>query len=332
MLRVLFLSLFTSVTIFAYIPKYIWNLGIAQDCDVTPFKHTFPREYQTDPPLLSVNSMSYIKKVREGDVIWIQSSQLSRFVKFVLPRIKHRFTLVMSDGDQSFPSSHVRVTDIGKFLEDPRLIAVFAQNVDGTASHRKIKALPIGMDFHSMAKTAGAFAEPSYSALEQEAIMDDILSTLAPTSERKKSALIDFHLTDRRDLSINGKESRSYVANQVSSCVEKLSYMLPRHTLWRMKGQYAFSISPHGNGLDCHRTWEDLVLGCIVIVKTSSLDPLYEGLPVVIVTDWSEVTTENLDKWLLKYGDAFTNQKYRKRLMHDYWIERLRAAFYAQND
>jgi hypothetical protein len=325
MLRVLFLSLFTSVSIFGHIPKYIWNLGIAQDCDVTPFKHAFPREYQTDPPLLSVNPMSYIKRVKEGDVIWIQSSQLSRFVKFVLPRIKHRFTLIMSDGDQSFPSSHVRVIDVGKFLEDSRLIAVFAQNIDDTASHRKIKALPIGIDFHSMAKAGGAFGEPSYSASEQEAIINDILSALAPTSERKRSALIDFHLTDRRDLWINGKESRSYVANQVSSCVEKLSCMVPRHALWRMKGQYAFSISPHGNGLDCHRTWEDLVLGCIVIVKTSSLDSLYEGLPVVVVKDWSEVTSENLDKWLVKYGDAFTNQKYRERLTHAYWMHRVRA-------
>ena len=41
--------------------------------------------------------------------------------------------------------------------------------------------------------------------------------------------------------------------------------------------------------------------------KTSPLDALYEGLPVVIVNDWSEVTQENMDKWLFEYGDAFTN-------------------------
>ena len=31
----------------------------------------------------------------------------------------------------------------------------------------------------------------------------------------------------------------------------------------------------------------------------STLDPIYEGLPVVIVNDWSEITTEeNMDKWI----------------------------------
>lgn len=101
---------------------------------------------------------------------------------------------------------------------------------------------------------------------------------------------------------------------------------MPRTELWKRKGEYAFSISPHGNGLDCHRTWEDLVLGCIVIVKTSSLDPLYEGLPVVIVKDWSEVTKENLKKWLALYHDASENPAYRKKLTNAYWLRKIREA------
>ncbi len=38
------------------------------------------------------------------------------------------------------------------------------------------------------------------------------------------------------------------------------------------------------------------MLGNIVIVKRSSLDPLYEGLPVVIVDDWREISRENLQR------------------------------------
>ena len=37
-------------------------------------------------------------------------------------------------------------------------------------------------------------------------------------------------------------------------------------------------------------------LGCIAIVKTSVLDPLYEDLPVWIVQDWKEVTRDNMQK------------------------------------
>ncbi len=60
------------------------------------------------------------------------------------------------------------------------------------------------------------------------------------------------------------------------------------------QSEYAFVISPHGNGVDCHRTWEALALGCVPIVRTSPLDALYEGLPVLIVSNWCEVTADFL--------------------------------------
>ena len=69
-------------------------------------------------------------------------------------------------------------------------------------------------------------------------------------------------------------------------------------------------------------------MGCIVIVKTSPLDPLYEGLPVVIVKDWSEVTSANLDKWLEQYKDAFTNPSYREKLTYKYWFSKILSKSY----
>ena len=56
--------------------------------------------------------------------------------------------------------------------------------------------------------------------------------------------------------------------------------------------KYRFIISPHGNGLDCHRTWEALALGCYPIIKSSPLDCMFEGLPVIIVNNWNEVTPD----------------------------------------
>lgn len=51
-------------------------------------------------------------------------------------------------------------------------------------------------------------------------------------------------------------------------------------------------ISPHGHGLDCHRTYEALCLGCIPIVKTSPLDGLYRNMPILIVTSWRDLNAE----------------------------------------
>ena len=97
-----------------------------------------------------------------------------------------------------------------------------------------------------------------------------------------------------------------------------------RIELWREKTRYAFVVSPHGNGLDCHRTWESLVLGNIPIVKRSSIDPLYEGLPVVIVDDWREITPENSKRWLAEHADAFGRPEVQHRLTNDYWLTRAR--------
>ena len=46
---------------------------------------------------------------------------------------------------------------------------------------------------------------------------------------------------------------------------------MERRFVWETTAQYAFVASPPGNGFDCHRTWEALVLGCIVIVQNSSV-------------------------------------------------------------
>ncbi|HJX83225.1 MAG TPA: hypothetical protein VJ723_02640, partial [Candidatus Angelobacter sp.] len=80
--------------------------------------------------------------------------------------------------------------------------------------------------------------------------------------------------------------------------------------------------SPHGLGLDCHRTWEALALGHIVLVPASSVDSLYGGLPVVSLQNWNEVTSSNLNKWLLQsQGICGTHEK----LKSDYWVARMRA-------
>ena len=81
---------------------------------------------------------------------------------------------------------------------------------------------------------------------------------------------------------------------------------------WINMINYRFVLSPHGNGLDCHRTWEALILGCIPIVRTSALDPMYDGLPVLIVKNWSDITQDLLD--------TFNPQTNLEKLNTIYWI------------
>jgi WD40 repeat protein len=165
------------------------------------------------------------------------------------------------------------------------------------------------------------------------AIQDEFL-TLAtdispPFAERIPSIVCDFQYNNSSQGRNHGgqTEDRHDIACilQKSGIASFTQKRMPRYELWIHKINYQFSASPHGVGLDCHRTWEDLILGCIVIVKTSPLDCLYEGLPVVIVNDWHEVTPKNLKIWAALHKDLIKSGSYKNRLTHDYWMQKIKA-------
>jgi len=64
--------------------------------------------------------------------------------------------------------------------------------------------------------------------------------------------------------------------------------------------QYKFVISPPGNGLDNHRTWEALYLGCYPIVIKNRMYDAWKGLPILQVNDYNEITYELLNDFLSK--------------------------------
>ncbi len=82
--------------------------------------------------------------------------------------------------------------------------------------------------------------------------------------------------------------------------------------------KYRYVLSPFGNGLDCHRTWETLLVGAIPVVKTSTLDAMYEGLPVIIVDDWSQVSPDFLEQ---KYQELQTRKMKKEKMFMPYWLD-----------
>lgn len=302
--------------------KYVWSMGFAYDCDVTllKWKGKHPRHY--------LNA----DKIKRGDVVWVQLRQVPNFYNDFLPKIQHPVVLVITDGDESFPSSCATSIDPEKLIRSDKIIHIFAQNCDYTGDSGKVTHLPLGIDLHSLAQKGGFFSEKKLqTSSNQEKVLEEVISHLKPTHLRKRQALVDFHFYDsirhgnmKRYLVLG--EDRTSILQKIlpSGTVIPLEKHIPRKELWKQKGEYAFSVAPQGNGMDTHRLWEDLLLGCIVITKTSPLDPLYEGLPVVIVKDWSEINEEHLTRWLEQYGDAFTNPAYREKLTHAYWRNKIR--------
>lgn len=310
-------------------PKYVWNFALISLCD----KGVPPKPIQFFEGGEPFNKKDY-QNIKSGDVVWVQPRFLSRFYREVLPEVKQPFVLVVSHGDESFPTDcGLSEAEIEALIFHDKIIHIFAQNYDNQGKFDKVSHIPIAMDLHTVGykSPSGGWGERG-SPLQQEAYLSQLLEQFPPTYLRKKRAFVDFQLSDsmrtgnfKRYIQF-GEDRTSIFHYLMMTGLIDYSGRIRRSELWKTKGEYAFSISPHGNGMDCHRTWEDLVLGCIVIVKTSVLDPIYEGLPVVIVNDWSEITEENLEKWLDRYHDAFTNPEYREKLTNAYWFGKIRSA------
>lgn len=300
--------------------ELVWNFDFIQKADVGLDKT--PLSYFLDEPSFVPDAYS---NINDGDFVFVRCRFLPRFCTEVLPFVEARFSLIIADGDDTFPSDLKCDELIEHLVTSDRVIHIYAQNND-FRSHPKVSSIPIGIDFHTCAyKGEGGGWGLKGTPQEQERLLLSIFFQSNPTYKRKIKAFVDFQHSD----SMHGEfkrylqfgEDRAAIFNRLLKAgVIDYGAWMKREDLWRKKSEYAFSISPHGNGLDCHRTWEDLALGCIVIVKSSPLDVLYEGLPVVIVKDWAEINQMNLEIWLAQYGDASTNPEYRKRLSSAYWM------------
>jgi hypothetical protein len=101
--------------------------------------------------------------------------------------------------------------------------------------------------------------------------------------------------------------------------ISKCFYRSNPVDLWKYYmyvGRSKFVFSPPGVGLDCYRTWEALYLGAIPIVINSSMNSIYQNLPVLIVNNYEEITL----KLLKNVYNKMIKQTYDyRRLYKGYW-------------
>jgi hypothetical protein len=319
----------------------IWNKGIAALCDVRipdefPDGKTYsfvpsyarPRWFSRLPDNL-ISNPSACAKIGEGSLVWVRLTWLKSFVRQVLPLVKANFVLVTGDSSRCVPSQ-VRA-EAHKLFECSKVIHWFTQDYDGSAPSKRISPIPLGIDFHSISEKAH-WGEEMTSPLEQERTLVSIGKNLPPLQARQLRIYADFGWQGgvglyRRLCPLEGarlRENRRQLAKKLRSndLVHFQAGPLGRSEMWRRRGEFAFVLSPHGWGLDCHRTWEALALGHIVLVPSSSLDSLYSGLPVIALKSWSEITPENLEIWLSMYPSGGANCE---KLKIAYWIDKMRS-------
>ena len=215
--------------------------------------------------------------------------------------------LLTTDGDGGFPSSYNK-TIIGKIINNKFITKWYIQNLENN-NYEKVKPFPIGLDLHTKGWKIGK------TPLDKV----NYMLNLNYQKDKKNSILIDCYMTKERH--IERKKAIDILENKEHIDTLKKRYDIK--SILKLYSDYKFVLSPHGNGLDCHRTWEVLLVGSIPIVKTSSLDILYEDLPVVIVKDWNEcLDIKNLEKWYNKYRNLTEKDYIIEKFSYKYWLNK----------
>ncbi len=272
--------------------RYVGSRDLWNSCDR---KGQFPI-----PDFDGLNPKVYEDIEEDNKILHVCPQALNNFVTKVLPNLTRPFILLTNNSDWTIPDDVQE--EFNSLVESPLLTHWFAQNC--IIDHPKVTRIPIGLDYHTLIPTRKKtfhWTSPEIHPwgikqppIEQEQQLITLKMKSPPFWYRRIKAYANFQflMTTRY-----GKVDR---VDAYETIPKDLVFYEPakctRLACWKNMIKHAFVISPQGNGLDCHRTWEAICLGSVPIVKSSGLNPLFDNLPVWIVNDWSEVTKQNMVK------------------------------------
>lgn len=193
-------------------------------------------------------------------------------------------------------NSDYNITDYYlKYLQDSNLVRWFAQNVN--TRHPKVESIPIGL-----ANEIWAHGE--------EAVMQKAVNANNP---KNTTLYCNFNVSTNR-------ESRTACLDFMNRNNVTMAKASDFNTYLQELSKSLFTLSPDGNGIDCHRTWEALYLKTIPVVVRSIHTEFYRTLPILVIESWEALNiaqlNENTYRMLIDQhsANALNMHTYRRRI------------------
>ena len=191
------------------------------------------------------------------------------------------FTLITHNSDYNLTDSDPAVK---KILDSDNLVCWWGQNL--CFIHSKMRFLPIGL------------ANTMWEHGKIENFMID-------TINKSKDIYFNFNIH-------TNQEKRELCYNTLKTKLPFLP-MLPVAENVKRLAQYKWCICPEGNGVDTHRLWEAMYLGCVpIVLRSPFIDALmhYTGgeLPIYVIDAWSDLTNLNFPNFEPFFRDKMMNK------------------------
>jgi len=283
-------------------------------------KGNLNNEYSKTHTEKSSNENEIISLIENiDDVIFIRNGSSSKMTDLnIFANNLHRLTkpciLITSDGDRPVPSSYDK-NICNKILNNSNIKKWYSQNYDKSITHIKLSHYPIGFDLHTKRWL------PNNSISEKIKFMIDCRNKYHTHKRISNKIFSDTHHSISHR--IRSKIYNRIKTNPIFELSERRKSFID---IIKDYNKYNFVISPRGNGLDCHRTWELFLAGVIVITITTTLDDMFinNNLPVVILQDIDElksITEDTLNEWYNIHINKTDINNIFPKLTYNYWIK-----------
>lgn len=235
------------------------------------------------------------KDVQAGDMIFVRDFETFFERKHHKIEVPY-FVLTHGEFLETFREKYV------KYLKDGKILAWFTIHPCAEFIHERVIPIPLGI--------------VQYKELfDKKAKMSKKFERLR---NKKKDKLLYMNFTEWC-MPERTRIRKLFQHEPYVTYVERCDFK----TFVNELSEHKFVLSPPGLGPDCYRVWESVLLGSIPIVQHSHLDFIYEGLPVLFIDRWEEVTEE----FLAKKWEEMTARTYSpKGLSMEYWIDRIDQA------
>ena len=241
------------------------------------------------------HEMENIKDIQENYLVGVQRNILGWFVEKAYIELNVPCYIHIIDNENHSCCASVTQESIEKLINKKNIKKCFCENWIGKNSIEKLIPVPIGLESHSISTL--------YNYIDKNNVVEFENKPLKISST--------FHHMLLPGMRQSGFKSQRPDAKKILENNKLVTFIhrMNRINYFKHYNNYKFTISPTGNGIDCHRTWEAILFQTIPIVKTGPLDFLYKyhDLPVAIVNDWNEITTEKLVNWSKTIGPKLAN-------------------------
>ena len=192
----------------------------------------------------------------------------------------------------------------------------FAQNKD--INSKSVISIPIGLENMTLrvstASQAGRFSSEVKNALRKARIIRSLFE-VGPKKDR---------LTYMNFNPVTYPTERLYIKqlfknNSLVTCTSNLSLKQYYDDL----ASHKFVISPRGNGVDCHRTWEALYLKTIPIIRKACYMEEFGELPILFIDKWEDLNYIDLEG---TYEQMISKEYNLEKMKISYWENEIRES------